>query len=76
MFLAKHSPLELVTMAIMNNLYLNFLFQKITYIMVLKVTKFREDRLNGFLYISKNPQGDHFEPPVQIGLRDDPHPRW
>ena len=27
---------------------LNFLFEKMTYIMVLKVAKFREDRLNRF----------------------------
>ena len=39
-----------------------------SYILVLKVTKFREDRLNRFELFSKNPQGAILPPPVQIGL--------
>ena len=44
-------------MATMNDLYLNFLFQKMTYIMVVRVTKFHEDRQTVFEIFGKNPQG-------------------
>ena len=33
-----------------------------TYLMDLKVTKFREDLLNRFEIFSENPQGGHFAP--------------
>ena len=40
-----------------------------TYIIVFKVTKFREDRLHRFEIFSKNPQGAILSPtPVQIWL--------
>ena len=42
-----------------------------TCIMVLKVTKFREYRLNRFEIFSKNPQGGHFTPfPSQNWVKD------
>ena len=57
-------PHLLVAMATMNDL-------SPTYVNVLKVRKFGEDRLNFYEIFSKNPQGGggHFALPVQIGLR-------
>ena len=47
-----------------------FNFQKMTYIIVLKVTKFGEDQLNRLLDIQqKHSGGRHFAPPSPVKIR-------
>ena len=48
MFLAKHSPFNWLLRQQWMTYTSNFLFQKMTYIMVLKVTTFHEAQLNRF----------------------------
>ena len=61
-------------MATVNDVSPSFSFQKMTYIIVLKIAKFGEDRLSRYEILSKNPQGSILpHPPVQIGLRLQKH---